>query len=253
MRFQEKTAIITGAGSGMGLLCSKCWAKEGGNVVMSDISASALEQAVAEVNAIREGSALGVVCDVRDYNQVLAVRDRGVQAFGSIDLLVNFAGGAETRMLNATGLEFPDVPIEVYDWGIDVNLKGQLYFDHAVIKQMRAQKSGVILNVGSITGVEGCKHNVAYATSKSGAMNGLTKSIAAYGAPYNIRCNCISPGPVLTREKMGKMRTAMGRAAEPQEIIDAVLFLASDEASFITGIDLLIDGGRNTLARGFDK
>ena len=92
MRFQEKTAIITGAGSGMGLLCSKCWAKEGGNVVMSDISASALEQAVAEVNAIREGSALGVVCDVRDYNQVLAVRDRGVQAFGSIDLLVNFAG-----------------------------------------------------------------------------------------------------------------------------------------------------------------
>ncbi len=253
MHFQDKTAIITGAASGMGLLCSKCWAKEGGNVVLSDISADALNQAVAEVNAIREGCAVGVVCDVRNYEQVCAVRDQAVEAFGSIDLLVNFAGGAETRMLNVKGLEFPDVPIEVYDWGIDVNLKGQLYFDHAVLKQMREQKSGVILNIGSITGIEGCKHNVSYASSKSAAMNGLTKSIAAYGAPYNIRCNCVSPGPVLTREKMGKMRTALGRAAEPQEIIDAVLFLASDEASFITGIDLLIDGGRNTIHRGFDQ
>ena len=253
MEFQGKTAIITGAASGMGLLCSKCWVKEGGNVVLSDISAEALDRAVAEVNAIREGCAIGGSCDVREYEQACAVRDQAVETFGSVDLLVHFAGGAETRMLNAKGMEFPDTPIEVYDWGIDVNLKGQLYFDHAVLKQMREQKSGVIIHIGSITGIEGCKHNVSYAASKSAAMNGLTKSIAAYGAQYNIRCNCVSPGPVLTREAMGKMRTALGRAAEPQEIVDAVMFLASEKASFITGIDLLIDGGRNLLNGGFDK
>lgn len=253
MRFQNKTAIITGAASGMGLYFSKSWVAEGGNVVMSDISAAALEQAAEELNLMRAGCAIGVLCDVRDYEQVCAVRDRAVETYGSIDLLVNFAGGAETRMLGATGMEFPDVPIEVYDWGIDVNLKGQLYFDHAVLKQMREQKSGVIINIGSITGIEGCKYNVSYAASKSAAMNGLTKSIAAYGAKYNIRCNCVSPGPVLTREAMGKMRTALGRAAEVKEIISAVLYLASDDASFITGVDLLIDGGRNTLQRGFDQ
>lgn len=253
MKFQGKTAIITGAASGMGLLCAKEWVRAGGNAVLCDVNPKSLEQAVAEVNALGSDRAIGAVCDVRDYEQICGVRDRAVDTFGSIDLMVHFAGGAETRMLNAKGMEFPDTPIEVYDWGIDVNLKGQLYFDHAVLKQMREQKSGVILHIGSITGLEGCKHNVAYSASKSAAMSGLTKSIAKYGAQYNIRCNCVSPGPVLTRDAMGKMRTALGRAAEPKEIIDTVLYLASDQASFITGIDVLIDGGRRLLDGGFDQ
>lgn len=247
MEFYGKTAISTGAASGMGLLFAECFVKEGGNVVLTDINPEALERAVDKVNELREGSAIGVICDVRDYEQVCKARDAAVEKFGSIDVLVNFAGGAETRMLNAMGKEFPDTPIEVYDWGVDVNLKGQLHFDHAVLKQMREQKSGVIINIGSITGEEGCASNVAYSASKSAAMYGLTKSIALYGGEYGIRCCCVSPGPVLTRPGMKAMKTLLGRAAEPQEIIDTVLFVASDKAAFITGENILIDGGRNVM------
>lgn len=135
----------------------------------------------------------------------------------------------------------------MFDWGIDVNLKGQFYFDHAVLKQMAEQKSGVMVNIGSITGEEGCNASVAYSTSKSGVMNGLTKSLALYGAKYNVRVVCVSPGPVLTRPGMANMKTLLGRAAEPQEIVDLILYLASDKAAFITGINILADGGRNIM------
>ena len=248
MEFKGKTAISTGAASGMGLSFAENWADLGGNVVMCDVNEEVLNQKVAEINAKNKGKAIGVICDVRDYKQVCNARDKAVEVFGSIDVMCNFAGGAETRMLRASG-EFPDVPIEVYDWGIDVNLKGQFYFDHAVMKQMREQKSGLIINIGSITGAEGCATNVAYSTSKSGAMGGLTKSLAQYGAKYGIRCVCVSPGPVLTRAAMANMHTLMGRAAEPQEIIDLVLFLASDKGQFINGENILIDGGRNAAGR----
>lgn len=246
--FSGKTAILTGAASGMGLLCAQCYARMGGNVVLTDINKQALDECVDAINAEGAGKAIGVVCDVRDYAQVCAAADAAVDAFGRIDLLVNFAGGAETRMLKVEGgLEFPDIPIEVYDWGIDVNLKGQLYFAHAVLKQMREQKSGVIINLGSISGEEGSAKNVAYAASKSAAMNGMTKSLAKYGAKYGIRCCCVSPGPVLTRAAMANMKTALGRAAEPQEIVDMVLYLASEKGAFVTGTNFLIDGGRNVL------
>lgn len=249
MEFKGKTAISTGAASGMGLLFAQNWADLGGNVVMCDVNEEALNEKVAEINSKSKGRAIGVICDVRDYEQVCNARDKAVEVFGSIDVMCNFAGGAETRMLRASG-EFPDVPIEVYDWGIDVNLKGQFYFDHAVMKQMREQKSGLIINIGSITGAEGCATNVAYSTSKSGAMGGLTKSLAQYGAKYGVRCVCVSPGPVLTRAAMANMHTLLGRAAEPQEIIDLVLFIASDKGQFINGENILIDGGRNAAGRG---
>ena len=248
MDFTGKTALITGGASGMGLLCSRCFVEAGGSVLMADVNEAVLAEKVAEMNAIRPGSAAGSVCDVRDYEQVCRARDAAVEHFGSIDLLVNFAGGAEKRMLKSPGsLDFTETPIEVYDWGIDVNLKGQFYFDHAVLKQMKKQMSGVVIHIGSITGEEGCRSNVAYSASKSGAMYGLTKSIAMFGAPYGIRCCCVSPGPVLTREAMANMKTLMGRAAEPQEIVDFILYLASDKAAFITGTNYLIDGGRNIL------
>lgn len=247
MDFTGKTAVITGAASGMGLLTARCYSERGGNVVMSDINSEALHTAVTQINAVCKGSAIGVTCDVRDYSQVCRVCDEAISVYGRIDLLVNFAGGAEVRMLNVEEQEFPDIPIEVYDWGIDVNLKGQFYFDHAVLKQMRKQESGVIINIGSITGLEGCDSNVAYSASKSAAMYGLTKSIALYGGKYGIRCCCVSPGPVLTREAMSNMKTLLGRAAQPQEIVDMVLYLASEKADYITGVNFLLDGGRSVL------
>ena len=251
MDFTGKVAISTGAASGMGLLFSQEWARLGGHIVMCDVNEEVLNLKVAEINEKHENRAIGVVCDIRDYGQVCNVRDKAVETFGSIDVMANFAGGNARRMLGVGSKdEFPDVPIDVFDWGIDVNLKGPFYFAHAVLKQMREQKGGLILNIGSISGAEGSGGAVDYATSKAGLMYGLTKSIAQYGAGHNIRCVCVSPGPVLTREQMAKMKTLLGRAAEPQEIIDLCLFIASDKGQFINGENIMIDGGRNAMRRG---
>ena len=250
MDYVGKVAVASGAASGMGLVFSRNIVARGGNMVMADINAGRLAECVDELNAMGPGKALGVVCDVREYAQVCHVRDAAVEAFGRVDLVVNFAGGTATRVLGVDGqLEFPDIPIEVFDWGIDVNLRAQFYFGHAMMKQMREQKSGLIINIGSITGVEGDGHGMDYPTAKSGAMNGLTTSLAQYGAQYGIRCVCVSPGPVLTRPAMARMKTLLGRAADPQEIIDLILFLDSPQGQFINGTNIMIDGGRAAMPR----
>ena len=250
MDFKGKTLVASGAASGMGLLCCKKFVEAGGYAVMADINEESLNAALKEVNAIRENSAIGVVCDVRDYKQICNVRDAAVKAFGRIDLLVPFAGGAEIRMLKVDReLEFPDIPIEVYDWSLDVNLRSQLYFDHACLSVMREQKSGVIVHIGSITGSEGSPNNVGYATSKSAAMSGLTKSIAQFGAKYGIRCCSVAPGPVLTRPGMANMKTMLDRAAEPEEIVDFILYIASDKGAFFNGTNVMLDGGREAMPR----
>jgi NAD(P)-dependent dehydrogenase (short-subunit alcohol dehydrogenase family) len=249
--FVGKTAIATGAASGMGLLFCHNFAQLGGNVVLCDVNEAALKTHVDAINQAGGGKAVMAVCDVRDYGQICAARDLAVETFGSIDVMVNFAGGNSARVHKIPAeVEFPDIPIEVFDWGIDVNLKGAFYFDHAVMKQMRAQKSGLIVNIGSITGAEGTSKGMDYATSKAGLMYGLTKSLAQYGSAYGVRCVCVSPGPVLTRPAMAKMRTLEGRAAQPQEIIDLILFIASDKGQFINGENIMIDGGRNAMKRG---
>ena len=252
MNFKGKTAISTGAASGMGLLFSQNFAELGGNVVMCDVNEKALQDKVKEINDKMNGKAIGIVCDVRDYGQVCSARDKAVNTFRSIDIMANFAGGTAVRMLKVDHEkypEFPDVPIDVYDWGLDVNLKGPFYFAHAVLKQMRNQKNGLIINIGSITGEEGSEYGMDYSTAKAGLMHGLTKSIAQFGGKYNIRCVCVSPGPVLTRANMANMKTLLGRAAEPQEIIDLILFIASEKGQFINGENIMIDGGRNAAGR----
>lgn len=250
MDFKDKTAVVSGAASGMGLLFSENFAKLGGNVLMCDVNLNALKTEVEKINYQDGGKAEACLCDVRDYSAVCGARDKAVEKFGSIDIVTNFAGGTAVRMLKVDGkLEFPDIPIDVYDWGIDVNLKGQFYFAHACMKQMREQKSGLIVNIGSITGKEGDSRGMDYPTAKSGVMYGLTKSLAQYGARYNVRCVCVSPGPVLTRAAMANMKTLLGRAGEPQEIIDLILFIASEKGQFINGENIMIDGGRNAMGR----
>ena len=237
----------------MGLLFAQNFAELGGNVLLCDVNEEVLKEKVAEINAKNKGKAEGIFCDVRDYENICRARDKAVELFGSIDVLTNFAGGTAVRMRNVDRTvypEFPDVPIDIYDWGIDVNLKGPFYFAHAVLKQMREQNSGLIVNIGSITGMEGDGFGMDYPTSKAGLMYGLTKSIAQYGSRHNIRCVCVSPGPVLTRANMASMKTLLGRAAEPQEIIDLVLFIASEKGQFINGENIMIDGGRNAMKRG---
>ena len=152
MDFTGKVAISSGAASGMGLLFSENFASLGGNVVMCDINGEQLMECVERINSCGRGKAIGVITDVRDYNQVCAARDAAKESFGRIDVMANFAGGTAVRMCGVDRKEypeFPDVPIDIYDWGIDVNLKGAFYFAHAVSRVMREQKSGLIINIGS--------------------------------------------------------------------------------------------------------
>ncbi len=240
MNFSGKNAVVTGAASGMGFGTALRLAQNGVNVVMCDINKAALEDKVKEVNAV--GKAIGVVTDVRDYAQVVRACDEAVRKLGSIDYLVCCAGGSAKRILNSPE-RFEDTPIEVFDWGIDVNLKGAFYFAHRAMKEMSKTKFGSIVVMGSVSGIEGGE-DASYAVSKSGLMYGLTRSLAKVGAKYNVRANCVAPGPVLTRDSMKYMKTLMKRAAEPDEIINVITFLLSDEASAITGSTMLADCGR---------
>ncbi len=240
MEFTGKTAIITGGASGMGLLCGQELAKKGANVVLTDVNAEAVEAKAGEIRA-GGGKAIGVRADVRKYEELESAVRKAVETFGQIDISIYAAGGAPGRIFS-DWTPFPKRKFELLDWGLDVNLKGALFLSRLVIENMAEHKSGVIINIASIDGVTG-SGAVEYSTAKSG-MFGMTKSLALCGAPYNVRACCVVPGPVLTRAAMANMKTPLGRAAEPIEVVDFILYLCSEKAAFITGSSHLIDGGR---------
>ena len=240
MRFADRVAIISGAASGIGLLTSQRLAEEGARVVLTDVDEEAVTEAAGRI-AETGADSIGVRVDVRCYNEIEAAVALGVERFGSIDILLNCAGGNSRRVFGCSE-PFHETDIEIIDWGLDVNLKGAVYFCHAVLGHMIEQERGVVINMGSVSGVEGC-YSPDYGAAKC-AMIGLTKSIAMIGAPHGVRSCCVSPGPVLTRPEMANMKTPLGRAAETEEIVNFILYLCSDDAAFITGSNHLIDGGR---------
>ena len=237
IQFKDKVAVITGAASGMGLSCSKEFVRLGARVIMCDSNGPALEAAAREIGE----SALPLVGDVRDFGYAEHVAEEAAK-YGGADYLVACAGGYEARCLNSL-VPFYEQPQEVLDWGIDVNLKGPIYFSRTLMPQMVAKKSGVIVMLGSVTGFEGDGIGAMYGTAKSGLFN-FVKGLAMAGAPHGVRALCVTPGPVLTRAAMNNMPTLMGRAAEVEELIDVILFMCSDNASFITGTNHVVDGGR---------
>jgi NAD(P)-dependent dehydrogenase (short-subunit alcohol dehydrogenase family) len=241
MEFTDKTALINGGASGIGLLTAQRLAAAGVSVVLADID---LKTAEAGSEGIRSsgGTATAVKADNRCYEEVKNAVQSAVRFGGRLDILLNSAGGAAARVFGRSET-FKDLDIEIIDWGIDVNLRGALYYCHAAIGHMMEQNSGVIINIGSIEGTTGTRA-IEYGTAKSGII-GLTKSLAIYGAPHGVRVCCVSPGPVLTRAEMAKMPTLLGRAAEPYEVVDLIEYLCSDKAAFITGTNYLIDGGRS--------
>lgn len=240
MRFENQTAIISGAASGMGRLSAHKLAAEGAHVVLTDVNEGAVLAAAQEIRR-NGGEAAGLRVDVRCYAEVQGAVALALEKYGSVDLLLNFAGGASTRVFGRTE-GFHEIPIEVIDWGLDVNLKGAVYFAHAAFGPMIQQGRGVIINLGSVTGFTGSAYAVDYGAAKS-AMGGLTKSLALYGAPHGVRAVCVAPGPVLTRPEMANMKTPLGRAAEPEEVVEFILYLCSEQGAFVTGSTHLIDGG----------
>ncbi len=180
-----KTVIITGCASGMGLLCGQNFYKEGANVVLVDINKQALEEINKEMP-----NALCLTADITEFEQVKYTVDTAMEKFKSVDFMINMAGGSSCRMRQSFG-EFCDRDIKDIKWGMDINLMAPIYYCHEVMRIMRAQKSGVIINIGSIKGVEGDPAGSDYTISKSAVMTGLTESMAILGAPYGVRCCCV--------------------------------------------------------------
>ena len=245
MCFKGRTAMITGGASGMGLLSGKKLAEAGANVVLCDVNKEMLNAAAEEIRA-SGGSVLPLVVDIRHYAEVEQAEKTAVETFGSIDILLNCAGGMSGRCCNCN-VSFEQLPIEVIDWGLDVNLRGAIYCCRAVLGGMMKRKRGVIINFGSVIGEKGGGGACLDYSAEKSAMKGMTKSLAILGAPHNVRACCVIPGPVLTRPGMAKMRTLLGRAAEPIELVDFILYLCSDKAAFITGSAHLVDGGHVLL------
>lgn len=245
MSFQNKTVIITGAASGMGLCSSQKYAAEGANVVMLDINEAVLKEKSEEIKK-NGGSVLPIVTNVREFSSIENALKKANDVFGSIDITISYAGGWAGRIFKEQA-DFTTLSMEALEWGIDVNFRAPLYMAKAAFPYMKKQKSGVIINIGSIEGVTG-SHAADYCAAKSGLI-AFTKSMALLGAPHGIRCCMVSPGPVLTRPAMANMKTALGRAAEPSEVVDLVMYLTSEKAAFITGDNYLIDGGRACGAR----
>lgn len=244
--FAGKVAVLTGAASGMGLRTAERLAAAGAKVVMCDLDEARLRQEVERLGrgeaATRGGEVVACPCDVRKFADAERAAQLAIGRFGAIDLLIPFAGGNEARICGTKGIPFYEQPVETIDWGIDVNLRGPVYFARACLPHMVAAKKGVICLIGSVMGVEADAIGAMYGAAKSGLFN-FVKSLALVGGPHGVRAVCVSPGPVLTRPGMATMATVRGAAAEPDELVNVILYLCSDAASFVTGTNVLVDGG----------
>ena len=246
MRLEGKVAIISGGARGMGASEAKLFAREGASVVIGDVLEDEGRQTEAEINETG-GRALFVRLDVTSQTDWDAVVAAAVQHFGGLDILVNNAGILVTSTIE-------DMSVELWDQVMDVNAKGVFLGTRAAIIQMKRTGGGSIVNISSISGLIGQEHvNAGYNASK-GAVRIFTKSAAIQYAADNIRVNSIHPGPIATpmnaasmadpdRVRLTEERTPLGRYGEPEEVAYGVLFLASDESSFVTGSELVIDGG----------
>ncbi len=258
MKLQGRVAIITGGASGIGRATAELFAREGADIAIFDIWQPGGEEVAAEVRKLGR-KALAVRCDVSSEAQVEAGVRKVVETFGKIDILFNNAGGGVS----------PDAPPQVrgstpidqmseaeWDKVVDSHLKGCFLCSKHVVRQMKRQGAGgAIVNTSAVAGLVGVRFQHAYGAAKHGIV-GLTKEMALELVDDNIRVNAIAPGATVTNMLRQnnkdvpqatldglKQRYPMKRAAQPEEIAKGVLFLASDDASFVTGTVLSIDGG----------
>ena len=251
MKLSGKAALVTGAAQGIGLACAQVLAQEGASVMLADVNEAGAREAAAAL-AAKGHKAAAVVCDVSKKADVERAVEATVQAFGAIDILVANAG-----IVHAA--EFLDLEEKDFDRVIAVNLKGIFLAGQAAARRMVKQgRGGAIVNMSSVNGVLAIPNQVPYVVSKGG-INQLTKVMAVSLAPHHIRVNAIGPGTILTelaktavlgnREAERKIlsRTPMGRMGEPAEIARVAAFLASDDASYVTGQVVYADGGRLAL------
>ena len=241
-RFEGKTAMVTGAGKNIGKQIALCFAQEGANVVVCDLSEENTNATVAEIEALGV-KAMAAVCDVRDRKKIFAFVQQATELFGGVDILVNNAGGSAGLLNKLT--DFVDAEPETLDFVIDINVKGSMNCIQAVLPGMIENRWGKIINISSIAAVCGLKQRVDYAAAKA-AMIGMSKALTLEVGQYNICVNCVSPGAIARNGNTHGRMTHLGedgRMGEPQDIADTVLFLAGQD--FITGENIVVDGGRS--------
>jgi len=245
-RLEGKVALVTGAGSGFGLGIAETFAREGAKVVIVDIKQEAAESAAANIGT----TALGLACDVSKAADVQAAVKKTLDAFGRLDIVVNNAG------ISHRNRPMLEVEEDEFDHVFAVNVKSIYLFAKAAVPQMRAQGGGVFINVGSTAGLRP-RPGLTWYNSTKGAVHTMTKSMAVELAPDRIRVCALAPvageTPLLatfmgedTPEKRQLFVNSipLGRFSTPQDIANAALYLASDEASMVTGVVLEVDGGR---------
>jgi len=257
-RIDGKVALVTGAASGIGAACAARFAAEGAMIAGVDLSAPA--GPAWERTAKTARKALAVACDVRDESSVERAVAGVVEQLGRIDIVVNAAGVAGGGAVHT-------LPSDEWDRIVDTNLKGTFLVCKHAIARMFDQRSGSVINIASIEGIEGTEGGSAYNASKGGVVL-LTKNLAIDYGRKNIRVNCICPGFIDTpmtasvfggpgmEEYLERFRDAhqLGRVGKPEEIASAALFLASEDASFVSGHALVVDGGFTAGRRmGFAK
>ncbi len=243
MRLQDKVAIITGSARGIGRATALAFAGQGAQVVVCDLDVTGGEQTAADIRA-SGGRAIFVQVNVTERASVDALVSATLAQFGRIDVLVNNAGVLRDRNLfKMTEQDF--------DFVINVNLKGVFNCTQAVAALMAAQGSGAIINASSVVGVYGNYGQTNYVASKAGVI-GMTKVWARELGPKGVRVNAVAPGFISTEMLAGipdkvmedlKMKIALRRLGRPEDIANAYVFLASDEAAYITGHVLHVDGG----------
>ncbi|MDQ6423407.1 SDR family oxidoreductase [Paenibacillus sp. LHD-117] len=247
MRLQGKVAIITGAANGMGAAEAKIFAKEGAKVVATDLNESKLNEIVDEIKAAG-GVAVAIKQNVTSEEEWKAVVDQTVALYGKVDVLVNNAGIASVKTIEN---------IEMSEWNavMDVNLNGCVLGMKYCIPEMKKAGGGSVINISSIGGIVGMAGSSPYTAAK-GALRALSKSAAVEYGKDKIRVNSVHPGIIVTPMTAPSMETAMPYyqaytqlpyMGEPEDVAYGVVFLASDESKFMTGSELVIDGGWTAL------
>lgn len=247
MRLQGKTALVTGAASGFGKGIAETYAREGARVAVIDLNEAGAKAVAAELG----GDAIAIACDVSQGDQVEAAVQATLAAFGMLDIVVNNAGWTNR---NQPLMETDEATFRrIYD----TNVLSIFHMTKACVPIWRAQGGGVMINIGSTAGIRP-RPGLTWYNSSKGAVNLMSRSLAAELAPDRIRVNCIAPvmgatglleqfmGVPDTPENREKFITTipLGRLSQPRDIANAALYLASDEADFITGVVLEVDGGR---------
>lgn len=239
MDFSGKTALITGAGRGIGEACALQLARGGAQIIVNDLKAENLQEICQKLDQMN-AAYLACPCDVADEAAVRAMVAKAIETFGKIDILVNNAG-----IFRAHYQPFKDQISAYWKQKIEINILGTMYCTHAVMPGMMERRYGRIINVSSVAGVYGLRNMVDYSMTK-GAVIAFTKALAKELGPSNITVNAVAPGNISTYSELPEL-SFLGRSGTAEECANVITFLASDEASFVSGQNYQVDGCRRTM------